>query len=474
MIPNFDVLRKEGERMERAELKKTNLKNQEIQADVTNTDKSLSEVNGSIKVPEDKGFWRTLLAYMGPGVLIAVGYMDPGNWITSIAGGAQFKYKLLAVVLISSLIAMLLQAMAAKLGIVTGKDLAQMIRENTSKRTGIILWVITELAIMATDVAEIIGSAIAIELLFHIPLIVGIIITSADVLILLLLMQLGFRKIEAIVATLVFVIVGVFAYEVALAQPQFSQILGGYVPQKEILTNKSMLYLALGIVGATVMPHDLFLGSSISQTRETDRNDEKAVARSIKFTTIDSNVQLTVAFVVNSLLLILGAALFYGTNSDLGKFVDLFNALQNHQIVGAIASPVLSMLFAVALLSSGQSSTITGTLSGQIIMEGFMNLKMPMWAQRLLTRLISVLPVLGFAIYYHGNEAKIESLLTFSQVFLSIALPFAVIPLVKYTSDKKIMGKFANSRWSAICAWGSALILVALNGYLILQTIGLL
>ncbi|MHA3065220.1 Nramp family divalent metal transporter [Lacticaseibacillus saniviri] len=436
--------------------------------------KSLSEVNGSIKVPDNKGFSRTLLAYTGPGVLIAVGYMDPGNWITSIAGGAQFKYTLLSVVLISSLIAMLLQAMAAKLGIVTGKDLAQMIRENTSKTTGIVLWVITELAIMATDIAEIIGSAIALELLFKIPLIVGIIITAADVLILLLLMKLGFRKIEAIVATLVIVIVLVFAYEVFLARPEFNQILAGYVPSSSILTNKSMLYLSLGIVGATVMPHDLFLGSSISQTREIDRNDEANIAKSIKFTTIDSNIQLTIAFIVNSLLLILGAALFYGTNSPLGKFVDLFNALQNPQIVGAIASPILSMLFAVALLSSGQSSTITGTLSGQIIMEGFINLKMPMWLQRLVTRLLSVTPVLIFAIYYHGDEAKIENLLTFSQVFLSIALPFAVIPLVKYTSDKKIMGRFANHTWSKVLAWASAIILVVLNLYLIVQTIGLI
>lgn len=435
--------------------------------------KSLSEVNGTVHVPKNKGFWRTLLAYTGPGALIAVGYMDPGNWITSIAGGAQFKYTLLSVVLISSLIAMLLQAMAAKLGIVTGKDLAQMIRENTSKTMGIVLWIITELAIMATDIAEIIGSAIAIKLLFNIPLIIGIVITTADVLILLLLMRLGFRKIEAIVATLVTVIVLVFGYEVFLANPNFNQVLAGYIPSSSILTNKSMLYLALGIVGATVMPHDLFLGSSISQTREIDRSDEENIAKSIKFSTIDSNIQLTVAFVVNSLLLILGAALFFGTNSPLGKFVDLFNALQNPKIVGSIASPILSMLFAVALLSSGQSSTITGTLSGQIIMEGFINLKMPMWLQRLVTRLLSVLPVLGFAIYYHGNEAKIESLLTFSQVFLSIALPFAVIPLVKYTSDKKIMGRFANSTWSKALAWFSTIVLVILNGYLILQTLGI-
>lgn len=436
--------------------------------------KSLDEVNGSVKVPKNAGFWRTLFAYTGPGILIAVGYMDPGNWITSIAGGAQFKYSLLSVILISSLIAMLLQSMAARLGIVTGKDLAQLTRERTSKTMGIILWLITESAIMATDVAEIIGSGIAIKLLFNIPLVVGILITTADVLILLLLMKLGFRKIEAIVATLVAVILLVFTYEVFLARPQLDQMFAGYMPTKDIVTNKSMLYLALGIVGATVMPHDLYLGSSISQTRAVDRHDRQDVAKAIKFTTIDSNLQLTIAFIVNSLLLILGAALFFGTNSTVGRFVDLFNSLNNSHIVGAIASPMLSMLFAVALLSSGQSSTITGTLSGQIIMEGFIHLRMPLWAQRLLTRLLSVTPVLIFAIYYHGNEAKIENLLTLSQVFLSVALPFAIVPLVKFTSSKELMGEFVNKAWVKYSAWVATVVLVSLNIYLILQTVGVI
>ncbi|MFC6170569.1 Nramp family divalent metal transporter [Loigolactobacillus jiayinensis] len=437
-------------------------------------DKSLDEINGSVQVPKNAGFWRTLMAYTGPGVLIAVGYMDPGNWITSIAGGAQFKYTLLSVVLISSVIAMLLQAMTAKLGIVTGKDLAQLTREHTSKGVGILLWLVAELAIMATDIAEIIGSSIALKLLFNIPLIVGILITTADVLLLLVLMKLGFRKIEAIVATLVAVIVLVFAYEVLLANPSVAGIMHGYIPSDTILTNHSMLYLSLGIVGATIMPHDLYLGSSISQTRALDRSKRKDVAKAIKFSTIDSNIQLFIAFIVNSLLLILGAALFYGTNSSLGHFVDLFNALSNKQIVGAIASPFLSMLFAVALLSSGQSSTITGTLSGQIIMEGFIRLKMPLWAQRLITRLLSVTPVLAFAIYYHGNEAKIENLLTLSQVFLSVALPFAVIPLVIFTSSKKLMGEFANKAWVKYSAWLSTIVLVGLNIYMILQSFGVM
>lgn len=446
----------------------------EPEAETATEGKSLSEVNGTIEVPKHAGFWRTLRAYTGPGVLIAVGYMDPGNWITSIAGGAQYKYRLLAVVLISSLIAMLLQAMASRLGIVTGKDLAQLTREHTNRFVGFLLWIVAELAIMATDIAEIIGSAIAIRLLFNIPLIVGILITAADVLILLLLMQLGFRKIEAIVATLVAVILLVFAYEVFLAKPSITGILEGYIPMASILTNHGMLYLTLGIVGATVMPHDLYLGSSISQTRKIDRKDPEDLRQAVRFSTIDSNMQLFIAFIVNSLLLILGAALFYGTKSDLGHFVDLFDALSNKQIVGAIASPFLSMLFAVALLASGQSSTITGTLAGQIIMEGFIRLKMPMWAQRLLTRLLSVTPVLLFAIYYHGNEAKLEGLLTFSQVFLSVALPFAVIPLVKFTSSKDLMGEFVNRTWVRIAAWTATWVLIALNIWLILQTIGLI
>jgi len=433
--------------------------------------KSLDEINGTIEVPEDKGYFRTLLAYTGPGALIAVGYMDPGNWITSIGGGASFKYTLLSVVLLSSLIAMLLQAMSARLGIVTGRDLAQLTRERTSKWAGLGLWVITELAIMATDIAEIIGSGIALELLFGFPLIVGITITAFDVLILLFLMKLGFHKIEAIVATLVAVILFVFAYEVFLSKPDALGVLGGYVPRAEILTNQPMLYLALGIVGATVMPHDLYLGSSISQTRKYDIHDETSVRKTIRFTIADSNIQLTLAFVVNSLLLILGAALFFGTHSDLGRFADLFNALNNSKIVGAIASPMLSMLFAIALLASGQSSTITGTLAGQIIMEGFIHLRMPLWAQRLLTRLLSITPVLIFAVYYHGNEAKIEGLLTLSQVFLSVALPFAMIPLIIFTSDKKLMGVFANRPWVKYTSWVVAVILVILNLQLIWTTL---
>lgn len=434
---------------------------------------SLEEINNTVAIPKNAGFWRTLMAFMGPGALVAVGYMDPGNWITSIAGGAQYAYTLISVILISNLIAMLLQAMAARLGIVTGMDLAQMTRAKAGKKMGIFLWIVTELAIMATDIAEIIGSAIALELIFNIPLLWGVLITAFDVLLLLLLMKLGFRKIEAIVATLVAVILFVFLYEVILAQPNMGDVMRGFVPSTRIVTNQKMLFLALGIVGATVMPHNLYLHSSIAQARQYDRDDYAEKKKAIKFTVIDSNIQLTVAFIVNCLLLVLGAAMFFGTNSDLGRFVDLFNALQNKEIVGSIASPMLSLLFAVALLASGQNSTITGTLSGQIVMEGFVRMKIPLWARRVITRGLSILPVIIFTVYYHGNEAQVENLLIYSQVFLSVALPVSMIPLTMFTSDEKIMGPFVNRPWVKYTAWFVTIVLTLLNIYLILQTIGL-
>jgi len=431
---------------------------------------SLEEINNTVEVPKNASFGRTLLAYSGPGALVAVGYMDPGNWITSIAGGAEYKYVLLSVILLSSLIAMLLQSMAAKLGIVTGHDLAQATRAHTSRGVGFVLWIITELAIMATDIAEVIGGAVALQLLFGFPLLVGVLITTFDVLLLLLLTKLGFRKIEAIVAYLIAVIFFVFAYEVALADPNFGEILRGLIPDPAIATDKSMLFLALGIVGATVMPHNLYLHSSIAQVRKFDRNNDEEKAKAIRFTTWDSNIQLTVAFVINCLLLILGGALFYGTNSDLGKFVDLYDALKNPEIVGNIASPVLSILFAVALLASGQNSTITGTLSGQIVMEGFIHLRIAPWLRRVITRLLAIVPVIVCVIVYGGSESAVENLLLYTQVFLSIALPISIIPLTLYTSDQKIMGRFANSMWVKVLAWMIAVVLTLLNLFLIYGT----
>lgn len=433
---------------------------------------SLEEINNTVAIPKNGSFWRNLLAFSGPGALVAVGYMDPGNWITSIGGGAEYGYLLLSVILISSLIAMLLQYMAAKLGIVTQMDLAQATRKHTSKGLGFVLWIVTELAIMATDIAEVIGGAIALNLLFGLPLLVGVILTIFDVLLLLFLMKLGFRKIEAIVMTLILVIMLVFCYEVIIAQPNLPAVLQGFIPQKQVL-NYGQLTMALGIVGATVMPHNLYLHSSISQSRKIDRSDTQEVATAVRFATWDSNIQLSAAFLVNCLLLILGSALFFGHSEEVGTFSALFDALQDSSIAGAVASPVLSVLFAVALLASGQNSTITGTLTGQVVMEGFIHMKIPTWARRLITRGLSVIPVLLCTIYFGGNEQALDDLLIYSQVFLSIALPVSMIPLVLFTSSKKIMGeRFKNPLWVSTLGWICAIALTVLNVRLIIETLG--
>ena len=433
---------------------------------------SLEEINNTVAIPKNGSFWRNLLAFSGPGALVAVGYMDPGNWITSIGGGAEYGYLLLSVILISSLIAMLLQYMAAKLGIVTQMDLAQATRKHTSKGLGFVLWIVTELAIMATDIAEVIGGAIALNLLFGLPLLVGVILTIFDVLLLLFLMKLGFRKIEAIVMTLILVIMLVFCYEVIIAQPNLPAVLQGFIPQKQVL-NHGQLTMALGIVGATVMPHNLYLHSSISQSRKIDRSDTQEVATAVRFATWDSNIQLSAAFLVNCLLLILGSALFFGHSEEVGTFSALFDALQDSSIAGAVASPVLSVLFAAALLASGQNSTITGTLTGQVVMEGFIHMKIPTWARRLITRGLSVIPVLLCTIYFGGNEQALDDLLIYSQVFLSIALPVSMIPLVLFTSSKKIMGeRFKNPLWVSTLGWICAIALTVLNVRLIIETLG--
>jgi len=433
---------------------------------------SLEEINNTVAIPKNGSFWRNLLAFSGPGALVAVGFMDPGNWITSIGGGAEYGYLLLSVILISSLIAMLLQYMAAKLGIVTQMDLAQATRKHTSKGLGFVLWIVTELAIMATDIAEVIGGAIALNLLFGLPLLVGVILTIFDVLLLLFLMKLGFRKIEAIVMTLILVIMLVFCYEVIIAQPNLPAVLQGFIPQKQVL-NHGQLTMALGIVGATVMPHNLYLHSSISQSRKIDRSDTQEVATAVRFATWDSNIQLSAAFLVNCLLLILGSALFFGHSEEVGTFSALFDALQDSSIAGAVASPVLSVLFAVALLASGQNSTITGTLTGQVVMEGFIHMKIPTWARRLITRGLSVIPVLLCTIYFGGNEQALDDLLIYSQVFLSIALPVSMIPLVLFTSSKKIMGeRFKNPLWVSTLGWICAIALTVLNVRLIIETLG--
>lgn len=436
-----------------------------------NNNKSLSEINNTVSVNTDGKFSRKLFSFLGPGLLIAVGYMDPGNWITSMQGGAQFGYMLLFVILLSSLAAMLLQSMAVRLGIATNMDLAQATKHYINKPLTYIFWIITELAIIATDIAEVIGSAIALYLLFDIPLLVGSIITVLDVFLLLFIMHFGFRKIEAIVGTLIFTVLIIFIFEVYIASPSVTHMLNGFIPQTDIITNQGALYIALGIIGATIMPHNLYLHSSIVQSRMYDRNDVKAKKNAVKFATLDSNIQLIIAFVINCLLLVLGAALFYGTNTEqLGGFFDLYHALKTEPVLGATMGAIMSTLFAVALLASGQNSTITGTMAGQIVMEGFINLKIPNWARRLITRGIAILPIIICLIVFKSNTEKVEQLLVFSQVFLSIALPFSLIPLQLATNDKKLMGVFKNKRWVNIISWCLIIILSILNVYLIVQT----
>lgn len=433
---------------------------------------SLQEINGTVRTPAPgTGFWRSLASFSGPGALVAVGYMDPGNWVTSIGGGSQFGYRLLSVILVSSLVAMLFQHMSAKLGIVTGMDLAQATRAHTSRRMGFALWVIAELAIMATDIAEVIGAAIALHLLFGMNMIAGVLITVLDVFLLLLLMRIGFRKIEAIVATLIITIMVVFLYEVILAGPALPELFEGFVPSADVL-HPAELTMALGIFGATVMPHNLYLHSALVQSRDYDRNDNAAKANALRFATWDSNLQLSAAFIVNCLLLILGAALFFGAGENLSTFGSLYAALQNPDLAGAIASPVLSTLFAVALLASGQNSTITGTLSGQVVMEGFIRLRVPLWMRRVVTRLIAVVPVVIFTIAFGGSEHMLDVLLVDTQVFLSIALPLSMVPLVWFTSSKRIMGRrFVNKRWMTVLGWTAAVALTILNIKLVFTTV---
>ncbi|MCE2134888.1 Mn(2+) uptake NRAMP transporter MntH [Streptococcus thermophilus] len=437
---------------------------------------SLSEVNQSIDTPNHNRFWQNLKAFLGPGALVAVGYMDPGNWITSVVGGATYKYSLLFVILISSLIAMQLQQMAGKLGIVTQMDLAQATAFHSPKWLRYTLWVVLELALMATDLAEVLGSAIALNLLFGIPIMVAILVTILDVFLLLLIMKLGFKKIEAIVSTLILTILVIFVYLVALSEPSITGILEGYLPTPTLFGHYAaghtnhQLTLALGIVGATVMPHNLYLHSSLSQTRKVDHSNDDDVTKAVRFMSWDSNIQLTLAFVVNSLLLILGASLFFGHASDISAFSQMYNALQDSKIAGAVASSTLSTLFALALLASGQNSTITGTLTGQIVMEGFLHMRLPQWVIRLFTRLFALLPVIIVAILYGDQENTLDQLLVYSQVFLSLALPFSIFPLIYYTSKKSLMGKHVNAKWNTFLGYTIALVLTILNLKLIFDT----
>lgn len=407
-------------------------------------------------MPKGLGFWRKLLAFSGPGYLVAVGYMDPGNWATDLAGGSAFGYSLLSVILLSNLMAILLQSLAARLGIVTGRDLAQACRDNYSKPVNFVLWVLCEIAICACDLAEVIGSAIALNLLFGIPLIWGVCITALDVFAILYLQNKGFRYIEALVVTLILLIGGCFLLEIIFSQPSMTAILGGFLPKPEIIKNPEMLYLAIGILGATVMPHNLYLHSSIVQTRKYEQNTA-GKAEAIKFATLDSTLALMFALFINAAILIVSAATFHKRGQhNVAEIQDAF-----HLLSPTLGVSMASVVFAIALLASGQNSTLTGTLAGQIVMEGFLNIRLRPWLRRLITRALAIIPaVIVTAISGESGTAK---LLVLSQVVLSLQLSFAVIPLVLFTSDRKKMGGFASKLPVKILAWTTAAIIVALN-----------
>jgi manganese transport protein len=417
---------------------------------------SLPESHRSVPILAGASFWRKMFAFAGPGYLVAVGYMDPGNWATDLGGGSKFGYTLLSVVLLSSLIAMFLQALSAKLGIATGRDLAQSCREHYSRRTSIFLWIICEVAIAACDLAEVLGSAVALQLLFHLPIIYGVILTGADVLIVLALQGRGFRWIEALVITLILTIAGCFAYEIFFAQPLWREAAGGLLPTAEILRNREMLYLAIGILGATVMPHNLYLHSSIVQTRAYGFERESK-REAIKFSTLDSSIALGFSFFINAAILVLGAAAFH--QHGLTQVADISQAYR--LLTPVLGASLASVLFAGALLCSGQNSTLTGTLAGQIVMEGFVHLRVKPWQRRLITRSLAIIPaVIVIAIMGEGGVMR---LLVFSQVVLSFQLPFAIVPLVQFTADRSKMGVFVNRRWITALAWVVAAAVIALN-----------
>jgi manganese transport protein len=389
--------------------------------------------------------------------------MDPGNWATDLAGGARFGYTLLSVILLSNLMAILLQALALKLGIVTGRDLAQACRDHYSRPVSFVLWVLCEIAIAACDLAEVIGSAIALNLLFGIPLIWGVCLTALDVLLILALQNRGFRYLEAFVISLVATIGVCFAIELLMARPVFAEIVSGLFPRSEIVTNPAMLYIAIGILGATVMPHNLYLHSSIVQTRKV-LPDDASKQEAIRFATLDSTVALLFAFFINAAILILSAATFHGTgHQDVAEIGDAY-----HLLAPLLGTTLASTLFAVALLASGQNSTLTGTLAGQIVMEGFLNIRLPAWLRRLITRLIAIIPAVIVTALY--GEKGAGSLLILSQVILSLQLSFAVIPLVYFTNQRSKMGRFVNSPFLATSAWLVAIAIAALNGWLLVGT----
>ncbi len=424
---------------------------------------SLPEVHGSVRVNGIGGWLRRFLAFAGPGYLVSVGYMDPGNWATDLAGGAKFGYALLWVVLLSNLMAMFLQTLCVRLGVAGGRDLAQACRDQYSKPVAYVLWFLCEIAIIACDLAEVVGSAVALNLLFGIPLIVGVVITGFDVMLLLAAMHFGFRKIEAIVITLVTTVAGCFAIEAFLSRPEWGALATGLVVPT--IPNAEAFYIALGILGATVMPHNLYLHTALVQTRDIEKTS-KGKRLAIRYNTIDTIVALGAAFFVNAAILVVAAAVFHRA----GQF-DVSELEDAHRLLAPLlGAPIASTAFAVALLASGQSSTITGTLAGQIVMEGFLNIRIRPWLRRLITRLLAIVPAV-FLISASGGRNTVE-LLIFSQVVLSMQLSFAIFPLMAFTSDHKLMGEFANSLSVKIVGYAMCTLIASLNLYLLFETLG--
>src|SRR5437763_6228429 len=425
---------------------------------------SLPEVHGTIAIPQGAGFWRKLFAFAGPGYLVAVGYMDPGNWATDLAGGARYGYTLLSVIMVSNLMAILLQALAARLGIASGRDLAQACRDSYSRPVTIVLWVLCEIAIAACDLAEVIGAAIALNLLFHVPLTWGVTLTALDVLIVLFLQHRGFRYVEALVVGLILAIAGSFAIELWLSRPDLAAVAVGFIPRSEILRGPQMLYIAISILGATVMPHNLYLHSSIVQTRKYGDSLESR-AEAIHFASIDSAAALMFALFINAAILIMAAATFHGTGHE--AVAEIGDAYQ--LLTPLLGTGAASILFAFALLCSGQDATLTGTLAGQIVMEGFINLRLRPWLRRLITRLLATVPAI-VVIWLYGERGT-GPLIILSQVILSLQLPFAIFPLIVFTSDPRKMGQFANPLWINLTAWAVGIVIAALNVYLLYQTV---
>jgi manganese transport protein len=424
---------------------------------------SLPEVYSSVRVSRSPFFWRRLAGFLGPGFLISVGYMDPGNWATDIAGGSRFGYTLLFVIMASNLMAILLQSLSLKLGIATERDLAQLCHQSFGRKVSFVYWFFAEIGIAACDLAEVIGSAIALQLLFHIPLLYGVLITGLDVLLILLLQRWGFRTIEALVVSLIGTIIAMFGVQMFLSRPEYGPVIRNlFIPSPSIVTNPSMLYIAIGILGATVMPHNLYLHSSIVQSRRYERTPD-GKREAIFMANIDSAFALTIALFVNAAILIVAAAVFFRSGHyDVAAIEDAYKLLS--PLVGA---GFASTLFAVALLASGQNSSITGTLAGQVVMEGFIHFKLPPWLRRAVTRSLAIIPTIIVVAVY--GETGTEKLLILSQVILSLQLTFAVVPLVWFTSSRTMMGQFVNSRWLQGLAWLVAVVIAALNGWMLVQ-----